>query len=430
VIGKLASWESSERWKGESFDFWSEILLEVAESTRSVYMRNMLKFLEFVDMDTDQLFNAQVANLREFEREDGDPRSKARLPRKVKELMRSLKESGLSDQSIIQIGKAVNSFFKANQIEFTLLKYAVRKVGKNGKDKIKKDQIKTLMSYSGNPQTLAMITTLKDTGLRISDLVNIRVKHVRPIIEDQTLQFHTFEIETQKTTGRTGILANPCLGTDSIKYIRLWWVERERFDCGEEENDFLFCKVKDKQPYERTDYRTGEKVLTGGSRRGDPVDSNTISPMFNRLLKKSKLDHLNISAHSFRKFFETELQKSDIPDSFIDKYTGRKHAYKGEYIRPDTEDLLQYYKEAYKWLSLDSDTSHLTEQIERERTRGEILETKIEDIKKDLHYTTQYSESIRAELQDRDQTINELKEQLANLTKLVTEKLNGDPNEL
>ena len=90
----MAKWEKSERWKGDSFEYWTTALNEQSEGTRRVYLRNLLKFLDWMDIDTEELFNLQVSNLREFEREDGDPRSKARLPRKVHEFMKLEEKKG------------------------------------------------------------------------------------------------------------------------------------------------------------------------------------------------------------------------------------------------------------------------------------------------------------------------------------------------
>jgi integrase len=370
----MAKWEKpNERFSGESFDCWSETLADQAEGTRRVYLRNMLKFLEWLDTDTETLYQTHWANLKDFE---NDPRAKDRLPKKVKAFMRAEKERGLAHSSVEQIGKSVSSFFKSQPLEFGSTKINGRKSGKAGKEKITKAQIKELIKYSGSVQTQAMICVLKDTGLRIGDMGKIQFMHIRPILENTSLQFHMFGIEQSKVTGKTGILAHPPLGPESIRALRLWIRERKNIYDGEEDHDYVFIKTKAVKGYQKVHHVTGETLDIPPTVQGDQLTQTALSPIFSRLIKKANMNGLNLSAHSFRKFFETQFQLAEIPDSIIDKYTGRKHAYKGEYVRPDYDELLKVYRENYNVLSLEIDTSTYDDKFTDFEEKIKILEQK------------------------------------------------------
>jgi hypothetical protein len=255
----------------------------------------------------------------------------------------------------------------------------------------------------------SIITIGKDTGLRVSDIANIRVKHVIDAIKENR-EFHTFEIEVEKTTKETGVKANPVIGPDTIKYLRLWWKERAKYGCGENPEDYLYCVVEDKPEHTRAG-----KVIPE-QHRGDPLDSPAISTMIYRLIKKAGLEVKNISAHSMRKFHETMLQAGHVPDMWIDRMTGRAEGYKGGYVKPDEKQLIEAYRPAYSQLSLTP-----MEISEVERRKQNVLDTvkllgwseeKIESLKKSLdgRMTLEQIGKRIKELTEKEQAIVEEKD--------------------
>ena len=282
----------------------------------------------------------------------------------VTDFMIELQEQGYSANYVKEVKKGVSAFFKANAEDVVYISRGLKDESSNGKERATKEHLRALIDATGSVRNKSLITVGKDTGLRVSDLSNIRVKHVKDAIE-KDLEFHTFEIEIVKTTSRGGIRGNPCIGPDAMKYLKKWWVERERYGCTEGPEDFLYCKVEDKPEHVR-----GGKVIPG-QRKGDPITAQTITQMLSRLIKKAGITE-NISAHSMRKFNETKLG-AEIPSGWIDKMTGRAEGYKGPYEKPDSEELLTRYKKAYPSLQLAASAATLEDVA---RLRGEVAELK------------------------------------------------------
>jgi len=329
-----------ERFTGRSADEFKDYLSGKSDRTRIIYTQGLEKFLEHYDMDTEELYNQYIQDLKSQDRRD-----KARIGKMVTRLMVEMQSRGYSGSYVSEIKKGVNAFFKANAEELIYTKgKSVIDKSTNGKDRMTKEHLRTILDATGNMRNKSIITMGKDTGLRVSDLANIRTKHVIDAIREDR-DFHTFEIEIEKTTSETGVKANPVMGPDAMKYLRLWWKERARYGGGEGPDDYLYCMIEDKPEH----VRDGKTISV--QRKGDPLSSHAISGMVYRLIKKAGLGDENISAHSMRKFHETELGRK-VKDTWIDKMTGRAEGYKGAYIKPDSEELITEYKKGYDEISL------------------------------------------------------------------------------
>ena len=83
------------------------------------------------------------------------------------------------------------------------------------------------------------------------------------------------------------------------------------------------------------------------------MSSTALASMMDNLIKKAGLENRNISAHSLRKTHQTQLAAGGVPESWIDKMTGRKTGgSKGVYVKPDEFQLIEKYKKAYSNLSI------------------------------------------------------------------------------
>lgn len=349
-----------ERLAGRSHDEFDYYLSGKAERTQIIYRRGLLKFLEHYDTNTEALYNQFIQDLKSQDRRD-----RARVGKMVTRLMVELQKQGYSGSYVSEIKKGINAFFKANaeDVIYTRGKSVIDK-STNGKDRMTREHLLTLLDATGSMRNKSIITMGKDTGLRVSDLANIRVGHVIDAIRDER-GFHTFEMGVEKTTGETGVKANPVFGPDAMKYLKLWWKERERYGCGEDPDDYLYCTVEDKPEHMR-----GGKLISGQS-KGDSLNPHAISVMVYRLIRKAGLGDENISAHSMRKFHETELGRK-VKDTWIDKMTGRAEGYKGVYIKPDADDLIAEYRTGYNEISLEPRTEINELEVRKIMTIEEI----------------------------------------------------------
>jgi len=334
-----------ERLVGRSWEEWEHELSTKADGTRRNYLNGMKRLIEHHDFTTEELYKMHLDNTR-----SEDPRDAKIVPRMVLNLVRDLVDSGeLKSSSARSIADGVSSFFRANMVPF-VLNGGLPPLDKEGKERMTRDQIKALLEATGSYRNKSLITMMKDTGLRESDIANLRVKHVLPAIRGN-LKFHAFTIRQEKTKFK----ADPVIGPDAIKYLKLWWRERGRFGLGEDPESYVYCVLETKPSWIDKRGRKGAAV-----RAGNPMRPATISNIFYNLITKVGLRGANISGHSLRKTHETMLAAGGVPESWIDKMTGRViPGSKGPYVKPDSDQLTEFYAKAYSGLALDvlSETS-------------------------------------------------------------------------
>lgn len=349
---------SKERLSGRSWEEWEFELKGKAIGTQKNSLRGIKKFLDHYDLTTEELFEMHRVNLK-----SDDPRDGKKVPKMAVRLVHEyIDNRGLRPSSAMNILNSVRSFFKANMLPF-VVNGNLPDLDKRGKERMTREQIKMLLDATGSYRNKSIITMAKDTGLRCCDIAEIRVKHILPIIEERK-DFHTFTIKQQKTK----LNASPVCGKDAVKYLRLWWKDRAKYNLSVDPEAYLYCMVETVAGYVRTSGKAVSEV-----KAGDPLRPQAISNMVYNLIRKAGLDKKNISAHSLRKFHETALQAGRVPDPWIDKTTGRKTpGSKGVYTKPSEEQLLQYYKEAYEFLSLEQEQV-TAEEIRRIEGELEIL---------------------------------------------------------
>lgn len=343
-----------ERFTGRSWQEWDYALSLLADGTRRNYTNGMMRFLEAYDLDTEELYQMHYENTR-----SEDPRDSKKVPRMVGRLMKKLIDSGeLMGSTSKHIYDGVSSFFRSNVLPFDM-KGEMPEIIKEGKDRMTKDQIRTLLDATGSYRNKSIITMMKDTGLRESDIVQMRVKHVLPIIKKENKEFHSFTIRQEKTNRK----ADPVFGPDATKYLRLWWKERENYGIGENPDDHVFCIVEDKPS---STSKTG--ITRRETKAGDPLKPGGVANMIYHLIRKTGLQGSNISGHSLRKFHETQLGAGSLSDAWIDVMTGRiRSGSKKLYTKPDEDQLIRLYSKAYRELSLERthDLAYVDEQADR-----------------------------------------------------------------
>ena len=62
---------------------------------------------------------------------------------------------------------------------------------------------------------------LKDSGLRVSNLTLLRIGDIRPVLEDTSIDFYTWEMIPSKNMNQEDPMpAIPEIGLDAIHYLR------------------------------------------------------------------------------------------------------------------------------------------------------------------------------------------------------------------
>ena len=81
----------------------------------------------------------------------------------------------------------------------------IEKIQQDGKVKAEVSEIEALLKVSGNVRNNAIILTLRDSGLRASDIARLKIKHIEPILDDTNIQFYCFDIIPEKNMSKESI---------------------------------------------------------------------------------------------------------------------------------------------------------------------------------------------------------------------------------
>ncbi len=244
---------------------------------------------------------------------------------------------------------ALKKFFKANNQS---LEYWSRGHVNEPAPYISHDQIRAILSVTLSLKVIAYVMFGKDSGLRISDLAKVQVFHIRKVLEDLSLEYHTFEIRVTKT----GEMANPVIGPEAIKALREWMAYRLNvLGISDSDDTYVFCSEKSHKGGTDKNGVTRRRVTVGGL-----LDSSCLSTGFRRYVIKSGIETLSgekklPSMHSLIKFMTTNLEDGGCPKSWINKMKGRKgEGTHGIYSRPPEQKLIAKYREAYSKLRLEN----------------------------------------------------------------------------
>lgn len=389
--------QNNEEPSGESWGYFLDEVDKKTGKTKRVYLRYMKEFLKgfkprgrIENFTPDELYEYFKGHIESTDR------------RKIKKLETELHEyyshlltdgvnlqtgeaNGLHIMTVQNYENAVLCFLEANYLK-NRLQYRVKfnsevkrehedQFTNNGKDKAETNEIKRLLDYMSHPRNISAVLTLRDTGLRVSDLVNMKVKHIVPILEDTSIKWYTFEIIPIKNMRQeTPLPANPCMGPESIEALRVWMQYREEFyDLPPEPESYVYCAINN---YPAVDGRDEVKV-------GDPVLPTAFSRMMRYERRRAGIKK-EISPHSLRKTHSTNLIGGGVPERWVNVMQGKKgKGTQGAYQRPNEQELIEVYQKAYHKLSLEDlvvgeKVSKLNQRLEDQQKTIEQLQRQIE----------------------------------------------------
>ena len=395
---------------GESYDYFKEELKKKAPNTRYEYTRHLCHYLVAMETDTEKLY-AEVNDILKGSDRRKIKQFESKLNKYCTDFMLGkydLKGKKYEDgeigrqykkNTVRNRSKALQFFFTANMLPY---KYKMELGGEikddietrellktEGKDALTLDEIRQYMELTGNPRNHSIITMLKDTGLRVGDIAELRIKNVKEVIEDPSKEFHAFEITPIKNLRNDDPLpANPVMGSDSCHYLRRW-IDYARSKHGKhlelKDEAYVYFKVKSGRARtfpDGSDYSAYAMF--------EPLDNKVISGLFANIKRKNKDKfRTEISAHSFRKTHMTRLQAGGVPERWINIMHGRAgQGTQGIYSKPDYEMLTSSYMNAYPFLSFNvsaqafdkvmEDQENIKTQMEESTRQIEILGKAVE----------------------------------------------------
>lgn len=295
-----------------ALEYWESEIFNLAPSTRKNYRHALKMFLEWMDTDEEGLYQQHKEAI-----EDSDSRKSRLVPLKVRNYMAEQVEKGYAAGTAQITANAVKSFFQANELQIAIRPRDMPRGGSVGSRVILPDQLRYYYDNVNAPfrnRNRALISFLKDSGLRVSDASNMNVEDFRQS-ETRKTDSGEFRILKPFKTRKTGEIAYVHLGPEAVTDVSRYLADR----------------------------MSGPLFLGRGGKR---LTSEAITMIFTRLGKKLK-ESGRVSAHSLRKFHRTRLE-SKMPESWVKKLQGKAT---DPYTHPEqTGELSKAYIAAYDQL--------------------------------------------------------------------------------
>lgn len=268
-----------------------EQLANRSEGTKRHYRIHFRKFAEYMDKGPDELVEIQKA----ARNHEGDLRENQVLEGKVRAFMQHLEDKGYSISTCKLVYAAVLSFFECNLYPLDMRPQDRPNGEARGSRIPEKKEIVKMLNAAKSRSHRTVILVLKDSGLRISDVVRLRWDDR----EDLGEGFWSWKVLTRKRK----IQATSFIGPEATEALK----QLDRKD---------------------------ERIF--------PVNVDGLSHSIVEIAKSAGLK--GVSGHGLRKFFNVELQAARIPKEWRYQMMGKKT---GAYDENRLNKLFEAYRGAY-----------------------------------------------------------------------------------
>jgi len=308
-------------------ELWRLALKELSPMTRKYYENYFIESLKFFETDIDSFYEWVVKIQNSDKASDRLALNNAFSD--LTEHLTTERIPPIGKNTLSHFKKAINKFLEANALQKMTKK--VKKIESNGVAILTKKLVKEVVDYQViNLRNRALAMTAKDTGLRCSDLSQLTVEdflQAEKLFNRNGQEFRVWRnpIITQKTQVR----AHPIMGPESVEAVKNYIAGRN--------SSAIFLTIQSQH----------------GGKRGRPMTQYNISKVFRNICLPLKKRGIKASAHSFRKFFLSNLQHVEkmskmvsgkkLPPSDIPYYLLDPKLYIDNYshISIDETDIIQ-----------------------------------------------------------------------------------------
>ncbi len=361
---------------GSPSDLWENELSLKSQNTQKKYREKFSVFCERWSATPQELFDQRLSDLK-----SGDPLNFRRMEKMVERSMKEIVDSGRSVSTAKTLKNAVSLFFVAVDMPLKMRMRNTPNGDTVGQKMMRADQQRELhasLNRFNKKRNTAILVTLKDGGWRVSDNQLLTVEN-----------YLNAEIFTN-AAGEQFRVFNPAL-TEKCKI-------RGILHLGPES-----CNAIDAYLEERR-----EKGLIDGyptlfiNRSHKPFTKDTMTGLISQQCRLLGKKFKKLSAHSLRKFHRSMLLNAGVPNSWIDKYQGKKsdtYARPGEISAPDDlNKLTERYIEAYDALRIFGLSKETKEKL-----------SKFEDMKRSETDIQHYLKTVTETMNSLNERLDELK---------------------
>jgi site-specific recombinase XerD len=339
--------------------YWMNELAAKSEGTRLKYLDYFNRFCEYLNKTPDELLAQRQRDLKA-----DDVKQQRVVETALKSFLAHLKQTGNSPATQQVAYAAIRSFFEMHYLPLRMRRGDYPTGESLGSRAATKQVIRRILEDGKkmkDPQKVkALIMFLKDTGLRVSDVHNLTYGQVAEGLE-RNEQFIPISLVTQKYK----TVAKTFIGPEAVEALKEYLEERR-----------------------------------SGTRRITPETLTVDSPLFrtneNGVVKSisrsglssmlafhcQRVGEVKLSAHSFRKYFQTQLEAAGVSPNWIDQMIGHRLINsRDSYSLPSDEQLREAYEKAYPQLRVYPEEVEVEERIskleadieERNRTIANLL---------------------------------------------------------
>ncbi len=325
----------------DSLNYWTMELKGKAPATQQRYQYYFSKFCKFTGKTPNELIEKRHSDLKQ-----DDPREQREIENILRDYANELKAKGKSPATQQIAYAAVKSFFDTNEYPLRIKKSEYPTGESMGSRVITKQLIKQILDdtnhFKHKNKTKALIFFLKDTGLSASDVSNLVYGQVREGLE-KNWDFIPISLLRQKTK----TITKTFIGPEAVEALKIYIAER-RTGTQRIPPEIL----TDKSPLFRVNKANSTRKISRGC----------ISSMMRFHCLRTGVPDL--SAHSFRKYVQTNLDVAGISPNLIDRILGHKLGHSRDpYSQPSDEELLKAYKGAYSALRVYPDKAEINQRF-------------------------------------------------------------------
>ena len=330
--------------------------------------------------------------------------------------MHLIKEKGLNPNTAQNYKKALNKFLTANGLN-PLTSERGKSIGAKAVKSITKEQIRDVIDYTGTDVRLrAIIYTLKDTGLRVSDLAQLTVEYFNGMRREYDIQGREFRFWSEAlTTKKAGVNAYVCLGPESIKALKNYIRRRE--------SGPIFLTIvtgKESRMTITKGPRKGERIIRKGSKAGQPMRKTNITSVVLSATKPLRARGIRITAHSFRKFFLNAWTSKGLDKYgklFAGKSLGRND---GAYIAKENGELEKIYIENYDEV-LGLEDTRTVKELQKTQDEMSRLKKEVAQLQRINKSTQEFLTSVMFGITPGEEamSVEETKQQLSKFRELL-----------
>lgn len=335
---------------GEPYEEFEKSLASLSEGSAKMYRKNFAEFLKWGGYMPAQFYD-WVKGLEASE----DSRSRRQLSLAYGDFAKAKMEEGNNPNTVINYRKAIHKFLEANELTLRIRKNE-GKTKYRGQKIIKIEQVRKILELAGNNlRARALILTLKDSGLGVAEVAMLTCEEFLGAREYKDEEGSRFKAWAQPLIrSKTGEGCYVHLGPDAITALEDY--------IGKRKEGVIFVTSKG-QPHR--DDEGNISHAAGFTEKGSSMKPLAITGSMRHICKFLKSQGYKISAHSFRKLFETSFDLEGNLNA-AKKIMGKSISASDEPYLQYEDELTKIYMEVYrKRLSLGEESTRIND-LEKE----------------------------------------------------------------